>query len=915
MGVVYLGRDPVIGRLVALKTIRVAAEDDVEQREFNERFLREAQAAGTLSHPNIVTVHDVGEEDEVSFIAMEYVEGKNLKQVIREKERLSFERIAEIISEVAGALDYAHRKGIVHRDVKPANIIITPDGTVKITDFGIAKIETSSLTETGQFLGTPNYMSPEQVTGEAVDGRSDLFSLGVVLYELLTRKKPFLGDNVTSISYKIVHEDFAPLKAADAAIPSEFGPILAKALSKDPAARYQRGAEFSQALSEVRARQAEYQMIRDLGEMVAQAEKLGPVAPVEAAPAPATPAPPRTAGPETTARISAMPPATPEVTGSLEALARRRDDLNPQLVGVAPAPGVDSSGPDWSLDTDAVRRPAARDTAPREPVPSSPGTLISDLPRIPPKAAAPEVPGLPEGSVSTRPVSTPRPVIPALKLDEKGAVRPPEPRSEPRPSVRPVPSLDVSGLPRAGDAPPAARRAPAVTPPALPDGAGPGPRPPALPPDATGSLRRAPGAVVPPPTKPFPPRPGGPPSGAPGAPAGPAERSARIVEETSLGGPPPAPPPRERPPTPRPEPQAAPVPRDRPAPVRLETAPAPAPKERTAPLRTEPAPAREKAPPAAPQPAGESAAASETLEGVLRREVNRTWARAVVGLTLVPALAVVVLLFARSRQLVPSGEGEGTAVEAAVVEKRHLLDDGNRLLSDGRIEEARQRFLELARLAPESAAARDALRRTERLLAKKAEQDRRSAEVERQLAAARAAQAGGDPAAAAAAAEAALAVEPDHADAQALRRAAADEIRRLPKAEQRRAEARLRALRSAAPPPKPVPSAEAAGATAGAAGPAVRLAFRSPFAAGTVFVRMNGTEVLRRSFDFGGKAGGVFEANLELPARSGELRAWVFSADGDVRGYAVTRLDLAEGAARSVILGLDRAQKLSVGVE
>ncbi|HQR67265.1 MAG TPA: serine/threonine-protein kinase, partial [Thermoanaerobaculia bacterium] len=293
MGVVYLGRDPVIGRLVALKTIRVAAEDDVEQREFNERFLREAQAAGTLSHPNIVTVHDVGEEDEVSFIAMEYVEGKNLKQVIRDKERLSFERIAEIISEVAGALDYAHRKGIVHRDVKPANIIITPDGTVKIMDFGIAKIETSSLTETGQFLGTPNYMSPEQVTGEAVDGRSDLFSLGVVLYELLTRKKPFLGDNVTSISYKIVHEDFAPLKAADAAIPSEFGPILAKALSKDPAARYQRGAEFSQALSEVRARQAEYQMIRDLGEMVAQSEKLGPVAPVEAAPAPPSPTPPR----------------------------------------------------------------------------------------------------------------------------------------------------------------------------------------------------------------------------------------------------------------------------------------------------------------------------------------------------------------------------------------------------------------------------------------------------------------------------------------------------------------------------------------------------------------------------------------------------------------------------------------------
>src|SRR5262249_49744410 len=153
MGVVYLGRDPVIGRLVALKTIRGAAEDDAEQREFSERFLREAQAAGTLSHPNIVTVHDVGEEEETqtSFIAMEYVEGKNLKQLIKDKTPFSWDRISEIISQVAEALDYAHRRGIVHRDVKPANIIITPDGAVKITDFGIAKIETSSLTSTGQF--------------------------------------------------------------------------------------------------------------------------------------------------------------------------------------------------------------------------------------------------------------------------------------------------------------------------------------------------------------------------------------------------------------------------------------------------------------------------------------------------------------------------------------------------------------------------------------------------------------------------------------------------------------------------------------------------------------------------------------------------------------------------------------------
>jgi predicted Ser/Thr protein kinase len=284
MGVVYLGRDPVIGRLVALKTIRVAVEDDNDLKEFRERFLREAQAAGILSHPNIVTVHDVGEDPETktSFIAMEYVEGRNVKELLKEKASFTYLRIAEMLGQVAEALSYAHRRGIVHRDVKPANIIITPEGTVKITDFGIAKVEKSNLTSTGQFLGTPNYMSPEQVTGEAVDGRSDLFSLGVVLYELLTRKKPFLGDNLTSISYKIVHEAFTPPETYDAGVPSEFLSILKCALAKDPGQRYQRGSDFALALYEFKAREEERQMLRDLGDMVAEAEKLGPVSAVDA---------------------------------------------------------------------------------------------------------------------------------------------------------------------------------------------------------------------------------------------------------------------------------------------------------------------------------------------------------------------------------------------------------------------------------------------------------------------------------------------------------------------------------------------------------------------------------------------------------------------------------------------------------
>ncbi len=202
MGIVYLAKDPLIGRLVALKTIRVSAHsDDDETREFQQRFIREAQAAGILNHPSIVTVHDIGQDDgsNVSFIAMEYVEGQNLKEVLQQGRALSFEQIGDIVAQVAEALDFAHAKGIVHRDVKPANIILVEGMRAKITDFGIAKIATgaANLTSTGQFLGTPNYMAPEQALGAPVDGRTDLFPLGIWLYELPTRRKPFGRHSLT----------------------------------------------------------------------------------------------------------------------------------------------------------------------------------------------------------------------------------------------------------------------------------------------------------------------------------------------------------------------------------------------------------------------------------------------------------------------------------------------------------------------------------------------------------------------------------------------------------------------------------------------------------------------------------------------------------------------------------------------
>ena len=256
MGIVYLAKDPLIGRLVALKTIRASAHaDDDETREFQQRFVREAQAAGILNHPNIVTVHDIGQDEptNTSFIAMEYVEGQNLKEVLAQGRALSFEQIADLVAQVAEGLDFAHAKGIVHRDVKPANIILVEGNRAKITDFGIAKIASSgaNLTSTGQFLGTPNYMAPEQVKGAPVDGRTDIFSLGICLYECLTRRKPFGGDSLTSISYKIVHEPFPPLFEVNPQIPDGFEEVITHCLAKEPAKRYQRARDLSAALRAV----------------------------------------------------------------------------------------------------------------------------------------------------------------------------------------------------------------------------------------------------------------------------------------------------------------------------------------------------------------------------------------------------------------------------------------------------------------------------------------------------------------------------------------------------------------------------------------------------------------------------------------------------------------------------------------
>src|SRR6186713_2642028 len=251
MGVVYVARDPLIGRQVALKTFRVGfSAKDQELQQFRNRFVREAQSAGILSHPNIVTIHDVIDEggDGVCFIAMEFVKGTNLKQLLQRSEPISQGYVVHVIAQIAEALDYAHSRGVVHRDIKPANILITPDDKVKITDFGIARLDSSNLTMEGQLLGTPNYMAPEQIQGKEVDHRADIFSLGVVFYEMLTRKKPFQGENLTAVTHKIVYEPFTPPEDLVADLPPGLAAVLRRCLEKDPNRRYPRASEIAAEL-------------------------------------------------------------------------------------------------------------------------------------------------------------------------------------------------------------------------------------------------------------------------------------------------------------------------------------------------------------------------------------------------------------------------------------------------------------------------------------------------------------------------------------------------------------------------------------------------------------------------------------------------------------------------------------------
>jgi len=254
MGTVYLGRDPLIQRTVAIKSMRYGNGDDIAMSR--TRFFREAEAAGGLSHPNIVTIYDVGEDRGTAYIAMEYLDGCDLSSHCGRVDLLPHTEVSRIARDVALALNYAHERGVIHRDIKPANIRISSAGHVKVTDFGIARLSDLSCTYAGTILGTPNYMSPEQISGEIVDGRADLFSLGIVLYELLTGYKPFKGDSIAAVMNSITNNIAIPVREKVPGIPEQLAIIVEKAIQKDREGRYQSGREMAgglDALLNVRA--------------------------------------------------------------------------------------------------------------------------------------------------------------------------------------------------------------------------------------------------------------------------------------------------------------------------------------------------------------------------------------------------------------------------------------------------------------------------------------------------------------------------------------------------------------------------------------------------------------------------------------------------------------------------------------
>ncbi|MDQ5918708.1 MAG: eukaryotic-like serine/threonine-protein kinase [Pseudomonadota bacterium] len=372
MGVVYEGWDAGIGRRVALKTVRRDQLEGGEAAELLSRFKREAQAAGRLNHPNVVAVYEYGEDEGTAFIAMEYIEGRELKDIFDKNERVKLPDVLQLMTQVLDAIGHAHANGIVHRDIKPANVFLLPDGRLKVGDFGIARMESSNLTQAGSVLGTPAYMSPEQFMGQTVDGRSDLFSAGVILYQFLTGEKPFTGQ-LTTIMHKVLKEDPIAPSELNVQVPAGFDGLIRKALAKRPDERFQNAQAFISALQTAVNQPG---VDNDATLIGASADADATLLPGGDTPQvgkpgiPAAPAPAKPTTPSTTAEASSQP-ATP-ASPPMAAPPKRSPAMALAIVGGLAAVGLgagawlmlgkDASAPSGSAEV-AVTSPATAPAA------------------------------------------------------------------------------------------------------------------------------------------------------------------------------------------------------------------------------------------------------------------------------------------------------------------------------------------------------------------------------------------------------------------------------------------------------------------------------------------------------------------------------------------------------------------------
>jgi serine/threonine-protein kinase len=452
MGRVYEAIDPVIGRRVAIKTISLDAEDS----DTRARFFREAQSAGQLSHPNLITIHDIGEVGGMPYIVMEYLEGMDLNRTMRQ-ERLSYDTKIEIMLAVCEGLSFAHGHDVIHRDIKPANIFRTAQGRIKILDFGLARGVVSEVTRTGKVLGTPNYMAPEQIRGDDVDHRADIFSAGVVFYELLTGRKPFEGDSIATTMYKVLETEPPPPHLVDAHLPLTLSSVVNRALAKDRSARYQTSGEMLEAISE--------------GHGVSTYVNPSRQHTVASSPPPATPEPARVrsrrsmiaggavaaivvaglAGFAAWSRRSSVPapPLAVTIAAPAPATAKPESAVPPIPAPVPPpvvAPTVPSKGPAATSTAGRTRAAAVPAPIPAEPVRTAPTARGADLgtqPAPPPLAAVTTQPEPKPASPEPRPApAEPAPAV-APPVVAPPVVAPPvvaPPVSAPPASPAPAPS-------------------------------------------------------------------------------------------------------------------------------------------------------------------------------------------------------------------------------------------------------------------------------------------------------------------------------------------------------------------------------------------------------------------------------------------------------------------------------------------